>query len=215
MNYTQILSTIPGGKVTLVVVSKTQPVEKIMEVYEAGQREFGENRVQELLEKKDKIPADIRWHVIGHLQRNKVKYIAPFVYLIHSVDSMALLEEVNKCALNNGRVIDVLLEVFIASEETKFGLSEAEVIELLENKKYQTLKNIRICGLMGIASNTPDQEKVRAEFATLKALFDKVKNKYFANDNAFNTLSMGMSSDYKIAMEEGSTMVRIGSAVFV
>ncbi len=214
MNYNQILSTIPRGKVTLVVVSKTQPVEKIREVYEAGQRDFGENRVQELLDKKDKLPSDIRWHLIGHLQRNKVKYIAPFIHLIHSVDSMALLEEINKCALHNERIIDVLLEVFIASEETKFGLSEVEVIGLLNNEKYKSLKSIRVCGLMGMASNTPDNEKVRNEFAHLKRLFDKVKNEFFNDSNYFNILSMGMSSDYLIAIEEGSSMVRIGSAIF-
>jgi len=214
MNYNQILSTIPPGKVTLVVVSKTQPIEKIREVYESGQRDFGENRVQELLDKKDKLPSDIRWHLIGHLQRNKVKYIAPFIHLIHSVDSMALLEEINKCALNNERTIDLLLEVFIASEETKFGLNEAEVVDLLKDEKYESLKNIRVCGLMGMATNTPEREKVRNEFATLKKLFDKVKNEIFPNDNYFNILSMGMSSDYIIAIEEGSSMVRVGSAIF-
>lgn len=213
-NLAELKNLLPQDKVTLVVVSKTHPVEKISELYNAGQRDFGENRVQELLDKKDKLPADIQWHLIGHLQRNKVKFIAPFVYLIHSVDSIALLEEINKEASKNNRVINCLLQVFIATEETKFGLLPEELRALLESEDFKSLKNINICGLMGMASNSIDEDKVRDEFLRLKTLFDHTKQNYFSDSADFSILSMGMSSDYILAVQEGSTLVRLGSVIF-
>jgi pyridoxal phosphate enzyme (YggS family) len=200
--YQQIVKALDAAKVKLVAVSKTKPIEDIQALYDLGQRDFGENYVQELTEKAEKLPKDIRWHFIGHLQSNKVKYIAPFVHLIHVVDSLKLLQEVNKQALKNNRVIDCLLQVYIAQEETKFGLDEKELADLVINR----FDNARICGLMGMASFTEDMDKVRNEFQYLKNLFNKYPQ--------LSTLSMGMSSDYKIAVEEGSTMVRIGSLLF-
>ena len=196
----------------LVAVSKTKPVEDILELYELGQRDFGENYVQELVDKQAQLPKDIRWHFIGHLQSNKVKYIAPFVHLIHGVDSLKLLREINKEAGKHNRVIDVLLQVYIAQEETKFGLDEAELEELLNTNgnELQEIKYVKICGMMGMASFSDDKQKVRAEFRYLKSLMDKFRNSY----SAINILSMGMSADYEIAMEEGSNMVRIGSLLF-
>jgi pyridoxal phosphate enzyme (YggS family) len=200
--------------VKLVAVSKFQDAEAVLEAYNAGQRVFGENLVQELVEKQEKLPKDIEWHLIGHLQTNKVKYIAPFITLIESVDSLKLLQEIDKQAGKNKRVIDCMLQVYIADEDTKFGLSFDEVVELLRSEEYQALKNVRIVGLMGIASNTEVQKQIRDEFEELKVLFDGIKVSFFRKDDFFKEVSMGMSSDYKIAVEEGSTMVRIGSNIF-
>lgn len=200
--------------VKLIAVSKTHPVSVIMEAYNAGHKIFGENRVQELISKYDEMPKDIEWHLIGHLQTNKVKYIAPFVSLIHSVDSLKLLSVIDKEAQKCNRVIDCLLQVYIASEETKFGLSADELHELLQNPEFEQLQNVRVCGLMGMATFTDNMEQVRLEFRFLKKLFNEVKQTYFQNQPWFKELSMGMSSDYRIAIEEGSTMVRIGSNIF-
>ncbi len=200
--------------VTLVAVSKTKPLEVIQEAYDAGQRIFGENIVQELTGKYEALPKDIHWHLIGHLQRNKVKYIAPFITLIHSADSIKLLKEIDKQAAKNDRIIDCLLQVHIAEEETKFGLDHVELIELLRSEEFAQLKNVRIRGLMGIATNTPNEREVKAEFGELKSLFDGVKVSFFRHADYFDTLSMGMSADYKIAIEQGCTMVRLGSTIF-
>lgn len=209
--YHQISKELKEKNVTLVAVSKTKSVEEILELYHLGQRDFGENYVQELVEKYQQLPKDIRWHFIGHLQSNKVKLIAPFVHLIHSVDSEKLLKEINKEAKKNNRIIDCLLEVFIAKEETKFGLDNHELQTLAMHYMDNTDdKNICIKGLMGMASFTNDKEAVRKEFAFLKSLFDKLKT----TNSELQTISMGMSADYKIAIEEGSNMVRIGSLLF-
>lgn len=205
---------IESENVRLVAVSKTKPIEDLQEAYQAGQRVFGENQVQELADKYEKLPKDIEWHLIGHLQSNKVKYIAPFISLIHSVDSLKLLAEVNKQALKNDRIIDCLLQIYIADEETKYGLGFDEAIELLESQEFHELKNIRIVGVMGIATNTESQKQIRDEFYELKTLFDGLKLAYFKNESSFKEVSMGMSADYKIAIEEGSTLVRIGSDIF-
>ncbi|WP_343702203.1 YggS family pyridoxal phosphate-dependent enzyme [Chitinophaga sp.] len=211
-NYRQVLANIGPYHARLVAVSKTKPVEDIQALYDAGQRIFGENYVQELADKAGRLPQDIQWHFIGHLQSNKVKYIAPFVSMIHGVDSGKLLQEINKQAARNNRVISCLLQLFIATEETKFGLSEAEVHEVLEQAK--ALPHVRIAGLMGMASNTDDEERIRQEFRGLKALHNEVRARYFSGEESFNELSTGMSGDYKIALEEGSTLVRIGSLLF-
>lgn len=208
-NLNKIKSSLPAD-VCLVVVTKTHPVEKLMEVYTAGHRIFGENKVQEMCEKHDVLPKDIQWHLIGHLQSNKVKYIAPFVSLIHSVDSEKLLKEINKEALKNKRVIDCLLQVYIAKEETKFGLDFNEVIQLLEREATKQLKNIRIVGLMGMATNTDDLSQVANEFKSLSDFFTSIKNP----NPQLHVLSMGMSSDYTIAIANGSNMIRVGSSVF-
>ena len=200
--------------ITLIAVSKTKPAEEVMEAYNAGQRIFGENHVQELVEKYEQLPKDIQWHLIGHLQSNKVKYIAPFVSMIQSVDSLKLLQEINKHAEKNNRVIDCLLQVYIADEDTKFGLGFDEAIELLRSDDLSALKNIRIRGLMGIATNTDNEKQVKEEYYELKTFFDGIKQSFFRKDVAFDTISMGMSSDYKIAIEQGSTMVRLGSTIF-
>ncbi|WP_426667713.1 YggS family pyridoxal phosphate-dependent enzyme [Mucilaginibacter sp. McL0603] len=201
-------------KVQLIAVSKTKPAEEIMEAYDAGQRLFGENMVQELVDKYEKLPKDIKWHLIGHLQSNKVKYIAPFISMIQSVDSLKLLEEINKHAEKNNRVIDCLLQIYIADEETKYGLGFDEVIELLRSDEYTGLSHIRIRGLMGIATNTDTEKQIKDEFYELKTFFDGIKQSYFRQDPTFDVLSMGMSSDYKIAIEQGSNMVRLGSTIF-
>ncbi|WDF53658.1 YggS family pyridoxal phosphate-dependent enzyme [Mucilaginibacter sp. KACC 22063] len=201
-------------QVKLVAVSKTKPVEDIQEAYDEGQRVFGENMVQELVEKYEQLPKDIEWHIIGHLQTNKVKYIAPFISMIESVDSLKLLQEINKHALKNNRVIDCLLQVYIADEDTKFGLGFDEVIELLRSDEFAQLKNVRIRGLMGIATNTDNEKQIKEEFYELDTFFDGIKQSYFRKDDYFDELSIGMSSDYKIAVEQGSTMVRLGSTVF-
>lgn len=208
-NLNEIKKTIPNH-VALIAVSKTKPISAVEAAYKAGQIEFGENKVQELADKYEKLPKDIKWHMIGHLQTNKVKYIAPFVHLIHGVDSFKLLQEINKRALQNNRTINCLLQIHIAEEETKFGLSSDEVKELLNSDDFKQLNNIMIVGLMGMATNTEDNDQVRKEFASLKCLFDELKK----SQPQFEVLSMGMSGDYPIAIEEGSTMVRIGSAIF-
>ncbi len=212
-NLIYIKSALPP-QVTLVAVSKTHPPEIIMEAYNAGQRVFGENRVQELITKQPLLPPDIEWHLIGHLQTNKVKYIAPFVSVIHSVDSVKLLLEVNKEAHKNNRVIPCLLQMYIATEETKFGFSEEEIIKALNENPPDLFPNISICGVMGMATFSDDDVLVRNEFSYLKSVFDKLKNRFFASSSYFKEISMGMSGDYKIALEEGSTMVRIGSLIF-
>jgi PLP dependent protein len=201
-------------KVQLIAVSKTKPAEEVMEAYDAGQRLFGENMVQELVDKYEKLPKDIKWHLIGHLQSNKVKYIAPFISMIQSVDSLKLLEEIDKHAQKNNRVIDCLLQVYIADEETKYGLGFDEAIELLRSDEYTGLSNIRIRGLMGIATNSDNEKQIKDEFYELKIFFDGIKQSYFRQDPTFDVLSMGMSSDYKIAIEQGSNMVRLGSTIF-
>ncbi len=200
--------------ITVIPVSKRQPYELIQEAYDGGQRIFGENKVQELREKHEKFPLDIEWHMIGHLQTNKVKYIAPFINLIHSVDSLKLLKEINKRAKQNERIINCLLQIYIAKEKSKFGLSFEEIENLLSSDDFNNLENIKIIGLMGMATNTPEKEKIKIEFDKLKNAFEKIKSSFFKNDKNFKELSMGMSGDYKIAIESGSTMVRVGSLIF-
>lgn len=212
-NIAEIKKEIPA-KVQLIAVSKTKPTSAIEEAYECGQRIFGENKVQELCDKFEQLPKDIAWHMIGHLQSNKVKYMAGFVSLIHGVDSLSLLKEIDKQANKNQRIQDVLLQCFIATEETKFGLSEEELTDLLKSDDFKKLKSISVKGLMGMASFTSDETQIRKEFKSLKSLFDKVKSEFFSEDPSFKEISMGMSGDYKIAIEEGSTMVRIGSSIF-
>lgn len=202
------------GKATLVAVSKTKPKEDIQAAYDAGQRVFGENKAREMEGKAEALPDDIQWHMIGHLQSNKVKYIAPFVSLIHSVDKLKLLKEINKRAKQNERVIDVLLQIHIAKEESKFGMDEGEVRELLQGDTYKQFKNIRVVGLMGMATLTEHQDQIKSEFSDLNDLFQQIKDDYFSDKESFKVLSMGMSGDYKIALSCGSTMVRIGSAIF-
>lgn len=201
-------------KVKLVAVSKTKPNEDILQAYQAGQRIFGENTVQELVKKQEELPKDIEWHLVGHLQSNKVKYIAPFISLIHAVDSLKLLTEINKQAQKNQRIIHCLLQIHIADEDTKFGLDFDEAIELLRSSEYQQMQHIRIVGLMGIATNTENQKKISEEFYELRTLFKGLKASFFQNSDHFTELSMGMSSDYKLAIEQGSTMVRLGSNIF-
>ena len=206
-NLKSILSKLPKS-VTLVAVSKTKPNEAIMEAYDAGHRVFGENKVQDMLTKSEELPSDIQWHMIGHLQTNKVKFIAPFVSLIHGVDSLKLIKEIDKRAAQNNRIIDCLLQIHIAEEETKFGLSDTEATQVLDYAKH--LPNVRIKGLMGMATNTRDESIVRNEFAGLKELFLKFQSV----SEHLQIISMGMSTDYEIAIEQGSTMVRVGSAIF-
>ncbi len=211
-NIANIIQTL-DGKARLIAVTKTKPVATLDEAYNSGFKRFGENKVQEMVEKYESMPKDIEWHMIGHLQSNKVKYMASFVSMIHSVDSLKLLREINKEALKHNRVIDCLLQIFIADEETKFGLSKEEAIEILTSPDLLTFKNIRIAGLMGMASFTDDSDKIRNEFRGLKNLFDSLK--IYNNDRvSLKELSMGMSGDYQIAVDEGSTLVRVGSAIF-
>ncbi|GEL11353.1 hypothetical protein SAMN05192550_2022 [Flavobacterium glycines] len=216
-NLHDIKSTLPEN-VTLVAVSKTKPVSDLMEAYNAGQRIFGENKIQEMVEKWEVMPKDIQWHMIGHVQTNKVKFMAPFVSLIHGVDSLKLLQEINKQALKNDRIIDCLLQMHIAEEETKFGLNEEELSALLNSNEFQEMKNIRILGLMGMATFTDNQKQIRKEFTHLKSIFDKLQSLNTDSDNyrncQLNTISMGMSGDYKLAIECGSTMIRVGSSIF-
>ncbi|MDI9565026.1 MAG: YggS family pyridoxal phosphate-dependent enzyme [Bacteroidota bacterium] len=212
-NIQAITGTLPEG-IRLVAVSKTRPVRDILEAYHAGQRIFGENKAREMAEKFPLLPADTEWHFVGHLQTNKVRMIAPFVAMIQSVDSLRLLKVINKEALACDRVIRCLLEFYIAEEETKFGLSEEEAVELLESPEYRQMKNIRICGVMGMATFTDETTVVRSEFRRLKTIFEKMKATFFKDDPEFREVSMGMSSDYLVAAEEGSTMVRIGSSLF-
>lgn len=211
-NLLAIKSKLPE-QVTLVAVSKTKPISDLMEAYEAGQRIFGENKIQEMAEKWEAMPKDIQWHMIGHVQTNKVKFMAPFVSLIHGVDSLKLLEEINKQALKNNRIIDCLLQIYIAEEESKFGLDEEELNEILTSESFQKMKNIRIVGLMGMTTFTESQNQIKKEFTHLKSIFDDLKSKQTANLQ-LNTISMGMSGDYKLAIDCGSTMVRIGSSIF-
>lgn len=198
----------------LVAISKTHTPGEVMLAYGAGHRIFGENKVQELIQKREDLPEDIEWHMVGHLQSNKVKYIAPFVDTIHSIDSVKLLKLVNKEGEKNDRVIKCLLQVHIADEDTKYGFSEEELFELFENSNLQELRNAPVAGLMGMATFTDDEEKIRGEFRYLSGLFNKLKTLYFADQLAFRELSMGMSGDFRIAMSEGSTLVRIGSLIF-
>ena len=210
-NIQNIKASLPTH-VTLVAVSKTKPVPDLMEAYTAGQRIFGENKIQEMVDKWETMPKDIQWQMIGHVQTNKVKYMAPFVNLIHGVDSLKLLEEINKQALKNNRVIDCLLQMHIAEEETKFGLNQDELEALIHSAEFGALKNIKIVGLMGMATFTDNQNQIKKEFLSLKTIFDQLKTtKGF---ETINTLSMGMSGDYQLAIEAGSTMVRIGSSIF-
>jgi pyridoxal phosphate enzyme (YggS family) len=204
-NLLRIQSAIPEN-VTLVAVSKTKPVSDLIQAYEAGQRVFGENKIQEMTEKWEQMPKDIQWHMIGHVQTNKVKYMAEYVSLVHGVDSLKLLQEINRQAQKHNRVIDCLLQIYIAEEESKFGLDEKELEGILNSEEYKLLRNIQVVGLMGMATFTDDQAQIKKEFQYLKSMFDKHNN--------FTTLSMGMSGDYQLAIECGSTMVRIGSSIF-
>lgn len=203
-----------SSRVTLVAVSKTKPVRDILEVYETGQRDFGENKVQEMLEKKEQLPGDIRWHMIGHLQSNKVKYIVPFVSLIHSMDSLKLMASINKEAAKIDRNQDCLLEIHIAKEPSKFGFDFNTLLNVLQGEEWKMYKNIRICGVMGMATFTDDKNQVREEFHLLHQHFKQLKNDFFRDKVYFREISMGMSGDYRIAVEEGSTMVRIGTLIF-
>lgn len=212
-NIKNIVATLPE-KVCLVAVSKTKPVEYIEEAYAGGQRVFGENRPQEMAAKHKVVPADIKWHMIGQLQEKNVKYIAPFVSLIHSVDSLKLLQKIEREATKNERVIDCLLEFRIAEEETKSGMTEEDAEVLLSSEEYKKMSHVRIVGVMGVATNSDDNEKVRLEFRHLHDIFVRLRDKYFCNNKDFCELSMGMSGDYKLAVEEGSTLVRIGSSIF-
>lgn len=210
----KIRDTLNPYNAELIAVSKTKPDEAILDLYNQDQRHFGENRVQELVGKYDRLPKDIRWHLIGHLQKNKVKYIASFVHLIHSVDSYALLETINKEATKHNRTINVLLQLKIGEEESKYGLSRQGTDQLLEKVAANKLSNIDIHGVMGMASFTPDKVQVRSEFDELKSIYDEINKKYFSENNSLSEISMGMSGDYEIALEAGSTMVRIGSLLF-
>jgi hypothetical protein len=209
----EIRSSLPATTV-LIAVSKTHPTERIMEAYEAGQRDFGENKVQELVEKYEALPKDIRWHMIGHLQSNKVKYIAPFVHLIHGVDSFNLLKEINKQGQKNGRQISCLLQFHIAQEDTKFGLSLEEAKAFLAGPEFSLLDHVRICGVMGMATFTENTAQIRKEFQNLHAIYQQLQSSYFSSNSEFKEISMGMSDDYPIAMEEGSTLIRVGSKIF-
>ena len=208
-----VRATVPSD-VTLIAVSKTKPVSDLQEAYEAGQRIFGENKALEMRDKHQALPDDIQWHFIGHLQTNKIKYIAPFVTLIHAIDSLSLLEAVNKEAAKNNRIIDCLLQFHIAQEETKFGLDMDEARAMLESESFKSLNNINICGVMGMATFTDDAAQVRDEFKSLKNIFETLKDNYFKGNESFKEISMGMSDDYPIAIEEGATMVRVGSKIF-
>ena len=211
-NLVSIKSTLPK-QVTLVAVSKTKPVSDLMQAYEAGQRIFGENKIQEMAEKYQEMPKDILWHMIGHVQTNKVKFMAPFVHLIHGVDSLKLLQEIDKQAKKNNRIIDCLLQIHIAEEETKFGLNQEELIALVSSSLFEEMKNIQIIGLMGMATFTDDKAQVKKEFSHLKNIFENLQRMNPKNSQ-LNTISMGMSGDYQMAIDCGSTMVRIGSSIF-
>lgn len=208
-NLQEIQKSIPLS-VTLVAVTKTKSVAEIMEAYDAGQRDFGENKIQEMTAKYEQLPKDIRWHMIGHLQSNKVKYMASFVHLIHGVDKFSTLVEIDKQAQKNNRIIDCLLQVHIAQEETKFGFSTNEIETILASNEFQSLQNVNVIGLMGMATFTNDESQIQAEFHSLSEFYQQIKQK----NPQFSTLSMGMSSDYKLAISEGSTVIRVGSAIF-
>lgn len=213
-NLDSVKITFQNPDCLLVAVSKTKPIEDLREAYDSGIRDFGENKVQEIQEKQPLLPSDVHWHMIGHLQSNKVKYIAPFVHLIHGVDSFKLLQEINKQGKKIDRVIPCLLQIHIAEEETKFGFDKTEMEEMLNSKEFQELTHVRIAGVMGMATFTENQDQVRKEFRGLKQLFEELKTKTLPNFVQLEDISMGMSGDYLIAQEEGSTMVRIGSAIF-
>ena len=214
-NIEKIKAELVGTSARLIAVTKTKPVEDLQAAYDGNCKVFGENKVQEMVEKWEVLPKDIEWHLIGHLQSNKVKYMASFVSMIHSIDSLKLLQEVDKQALKNNRVIDCLLQIYIAQEETKFGLSEDEAREILDSEEFKAMKNVRIVGVMGMATFTDNQEQIRLEFRGLKAFFEALKTKYAPAINLqLMEVSMGMSGDYLIAAEEGSTLVRVGSAIF-
>ena len=210
----QVIKEKVPSNVTLVAVSKTKPDEAILEAYQAGHRDFGENKVQDLAAKQERLPSDIRWHMIGHLQSNKVKYLAPFVHLLHGVDSLKLLGVINREAEKAGRVIDCLLQIRIALEENKFGLTEEDLMLLVGSDAFREMKHIRIRGLMGMATYTENSKQIRVEFSHLKRIFDRLKLAQFKNQDSFDQLSCGMSGDYQLAIEEGSNLVRIGSLIF-
>ena len=212
--YQEIVKELAPHGARLVAASKTKPAADVAILYELGQRIFGENKVQEMTDKHEALPKDIDWHLIGHLQSNKVKYIAPFVGMIHAVDSLKLLEEIDRQAVKHSRIIPCLLQVHIAQEETKFGMDKEEITVLLNSPSYQSMKGIQLCGLMGMATNTDDMAQVDKEFKGLKELFDGLKDQYFPNKAYFKELSMGMSSDYRISLKHGATLVRIGSEIF-
>lgn len=212
-NLRNIKQELPEN-VKLVAISKTKPNEAILESYEAGQKVFGENRVQELTQKHDELPKDIQWHMVGHLQSNKVKYIAPFVNLIHGVDKAKLLKEIDKQGRKNNRVLDVLLQFHIAEEETKFGFNYQEAEEMLNDPKFKNSEYVRICGVMGMATFTENEDQIRKEFKQLAQFFHQLKANYFKHSDHFKEISMGMTNDYKIAIEEEATIVRIGSLIF-
>lgn len=212
-NIEAIRATLPN-RVTLIAVSKYHPIESIEEAYSAGQRDFGESKAQDLRIKQQSLPKDIKWHFIGHLQSNKIKYIASFIHLIHSIDSLRLLQEVDRHAEKNQRVISCLLQIHIAEEESKFGFSPEECLNMLEEGEWRNLKHIQIRGLMCMASNTNNAIQIKEEFLSVKRLFDIIKDKYFCNEESFDTFSAGMSDDYPIAIEAGSTHIRVGSGIF-
>ena len=214
MDVTRFRHDLQQKGVTLVAVSKTQPLDRIRQLYDGGQRIFAENRVQDMVARRENLPADIIWHHIGHLQKNKVKYIAPFVDMIHAVDDAELLFEIEKQAAKNNRIIKCLLQFHIASEETKFGMDLNEAAIMLKNLDRAALPHVEICGVMGMATFTDDQTLIRKEFVTLKSIFETLKKQFFAGDHGFKEISMGMSGDWEMAVEEGSTMVRIGSLLF-
>ena len=207
-------ATLPEG-VTLIAVSKYHPVEAIRAAYDAGHREFGESKAQDLVIKHQELPKDIKWHFIGHLQSNKIKYIAPFIHLIHSIDTFKLLQEVDKQGAKTGRRIACLLQIHIAQEESKFGFTPQECMEMLEEGQWRLLQNVEIRGLMCMASNTEDKEQIASEFSSVQQLFNRIKVRFFAEDDNFSILSAGMSDDYPIAIEHGSTHIRIGSGIFI
>lgn len=209
----QVQAQLPEH-VVLIAVSKTKPIADLQAAYDAGQRHFGENKVQEMVEKAQLLPNDIHWHLIGHLQTNKVKYMAGFVHLIHGVDSLKLLIEINKQAKKVNRIQDILLQFYIAQEDTKFGLDISEAQEILNSIDFQQLKHVRVCGVMGMASNTSNENQVASEFRNLKQIFDELQTKYFPKQDTFKEISMGMSGDYQLAISNGSTMVRVGSKIF-
>lgn len=213
-NLNLLQQTLSNYSATLVAISKTKPMEDLQAAYDAGQRHFGENKVQEMTDKWEQLPKDICWHMVGHLQTNKVKYLAPYVHLIHSVDSLKLLHEINKQASKHDRVIDVLLQVYIAQEDTKYGLDEEELLALLNSPQLAEWPHVRVVGLMGMASNTNDESQIRQEFRGLRSLFDSLKEQFQSDQIQLHQLSMGMSGDYLLALEEGSTLIRVGSAIF-
>ncbi|MGV3588847.1 MAG: YggS family pyridoxal phosphate-dependent enzyme [Adhaeribacter sp.] len=213
-NIAQFQGILKNTNCRLIAVSKTQPNEAILEAYEAGQKVFGENKVQELVSKQETLPTDIEWHLIGHLQTNKVKYIAPFVHTIQSVDSLKLLQEIEKQAAKHERSINCLLQIYIAEEESKFGLSIEEAKALLQSEEFKAMQHVNITGVMGIATNTSSETQLCKEFRYLKNCFEELKADFFPDNAAFKEISMGMSSDYQLAIAEGSTMIRVGSSIF-